>query len=55
MTRSRLTITAGGCSRRKEKVTETGVEELSFQDTGRSLSVDIEITKIILQWILSGY
>ena len=42
MTRSRLTIRAGGCGRRKEKVTETGVKELSFQDTGRSLSVDIE-------------
>ena len=27
----------------KETVIGTGVEELSFQDTGRSLSVDIEI------------
>lgn len=54
MTRSRLTIRVGGCGRMKEKVIGTGVEELSFQGTGRSLSVDIEITNIILQWILSG-
>ena len=55
MTRSTLTISVGGCGRMKGKAIETGVKELSFQDTGRSLSVDIEITKIILQWILSGY
>ena len=55
MTRSRLTKRVSGCGRVKDKVIGAGVKELSVEDIGRILSMDIEITKIILQWTLNGH
>lgn len=55
MTRSRLTKRVSGCGRVKDKVIGAEVKELSIEDTGRILSMDIEITKMILQWTLNGH
>lgn len=54
MTRSRLTKRVSGCGRVKDKVIGAEVKELSIEDTGRILSMDIEITKMILQWTLKA-
>lgn len=40
----------------EDKVIGAGVKELSWGgNVGRILSMNIEITKVILPWILNGY
>lgn len=43
MTTSRLAVTVSGCCRVENKVIRAEVKDLSFWDTGKIISMDIEI------------
>lgn len=45
MTKSRLTVRVSDCSRVENKITGAEVKELSCQDVGKILSMNIEIIR----------